>query len=383
MGVFYLAIELLSGYFETICHLRRPKIGLDVIADQQEEVFVVREVGIGLLGCGNVGAAFWGLVERINQYSAMRDGITYSVRRALVLDREKSRPGHVKYERLTEDAYDVITDPNVEIIVEAMGGYEPTRTYLLEALRRGKHVVTANKVVMARAWSELWEAANQSGVSLRFEAAVGAALPVVESLWGALSAAPLISVRGIVNGTSNYILTRMAEGLEFDEALAEAQAKGYAEPDPADDIDGHDAAYKIAILSALAFGWRIDMDQVQVTGIRDITQADVLAAKKAGMEIKLVAQARLEQGRRLELSVGPVELPKSDILASVGGVENAVVVEGDPLGTVTFRGPGAGAGPTTAALLGDVRRIALGGDIPIDMHGPFYHRLEEREAAKR
>lgn len=343
----------------------------------------MREVGIGLLGCGNVGAAFWGLVERIINYSAMRDGITYDVRRALVLDREKPRPGHVKYERLTEDPYEVINDPKVEIIVEAMGGYEPTRTYLLEALRRGKHVVTANKVVMARAWSELWEAARESGVSLRFEAAAGAALPVIESLWGALSAVPVVSVRGIVNGTSNYILTRMAEGLEFGDALAEAQAKGYAEPDPADDIDGYDAAYKISILSALAFGWNIDMSRVRIKGIRDITQADVLAAKKAGAEIKLVAQARIDANNELDLSVSPVELPQSDILASVGGVENAIVVEGDPLGTVTFRGPGAGAGPTTSALLGDVRRIALGGDIPVYMHGPANWQVAEREAANR
>lgn len=344
---------------------------------------MVREVGIGLLGCGNVGAAFWELVERINTYSAMRDGITYNVRRALVLDREKPRPSHVKYNRLTEDVSEVLDDPNVEIVVEVMGGYEPTRTYLLEALRRGKHVVTANKVVVARAWSELWEESRRSGASLRFEAAAGAAIPVIESLWGSLSAVPIVSVRGIVNGTSNYILTRMSEGLEFEEALAEAQRLGYAEPDPADDIDGHDAAYKISILSALAFGWRIDMSRVQVQGIRNITQSDVLAAQKAGAEIKLVAQAQLNGDGELKLSVAPVELPETDILAGVRGVENAIVVEGDPLGTVIFRGPGAGKGPTTSALLGDVRRIALGGDVPVVLDGPSNWQVKEREAAKR
>ncbi|HEY8449961.1 MAG TPA: homoserine dehydrogenase [Bacillota bacterium] len=343
----------------------------------------MRAVGIGLLGCGNVGAAFWGLAERIRTYTAMRDGRTFDVRRVLVRDREKPRPQHVRYDRLTEDAYDVLADPEIEIVVEAMGGFEPARSYLLEALRRGKHVVTANKVVMAKAWAELWAAAEQSGAALRFEAAVGAALPVVESLRGSLSAAPVLSVRGIVNGTSNYILTRMGEGLEFAEALAEAQRLGYAEPDPADDIDGHDAAYKIAILAALAFGWNIDMSEVKVEGIRGITQADVIAARKAGREIKLVAQAEQLPDGELDLQVGPVELPNSDPLANVRGVENAVVVEGDPLGTVTFRGPGAGPGPTAAALMGDVRRIELGGDARIVRTGSPAWRAATRETMLR
>ncbi|MEX2355440.1 MAG: homoserine dehydrogenase [Thermaerobacterales bacterium] len=319
----------------------------------------MQELTVGLLGCGNVGSALWHWIGRTQQYITDRDGTRINVRHVLVRDAQKMRGVLPSPQCITADAEKILTDPDVDVIVEVLGGYEPARTCLLEALQRGKHIVTANKVVVARAWDELSQAAAERDLYFGYEAAVGAALPVVAALKGPLAATPLRRVRGIINGTSNYILTRMGQGLAFDEALAEAQRLGYAEPDPADDLDGWDAAYKIAILSALAFDWNLDMSQVQVEGIRHISRADVEAARRAGGAIRLLASGQRDRAGAVQLRVAPVELPADDPLAGVDGVENAVLVEGEPLGSVTFRGAGAGPLPTAAGLLGDLRQLGL------------------------
>ncbi|HEX6988654.1 MAG TPA: homoserine dehydrogenase [Bacillota bacterium] len=317
----------------------------------------MRGITIGLLGCGNVGGGFWRLTTGARHHLAAHKGLTIDIRHVLVRDVDRPRAVQVPRTHLTTDVRRILEDPGIDIVVEAMGGFEPARTYLLEALRRGKHGVTANKVVMARAWDELHSAARAAGVGLYYEAAAGAVIPVIRSLPG-LSAAPLRAVYGILNGTSNYILTRMAEGLSQAEALAEAQRLGYAEPDPSDDLDGRDAAYKIALLAALAFDWSPDPDRIQVEGIRNVGPDDILAAREAGLDLRHVARAEREPSGEVRVVVAPMELPPGDPLYGIRGVENAVVMESDVFGAVTLRGAGAGPGPTATALLGDVCRAA-------------------------
>lgn len=312
---------------------------------------------VGLMGCGNVGGAFWDLIRRTRTHAAA-GGHTFRVRRVLVRDPHKRRPVAVDRRRLTADPRALLQDSGIDVVVEAIGGYEPARTYLLQALRAGKHVVTANKVVMARAWGELHRAAAAGGACLHFEAAVGAALPVIESLRGPLAAMPLRSVRGVVNGTTNFVLSCMARGETFAAALHRARQLGYAEPDPADDLDGVDAAYKIALLAALAFHQDADPARVQVTGIRDVSVRQARQAARNGGALRLVASAERSARGGIAMEVAPVRLAMPDPLTTVDGVENAVVVTGDGLGSVTFRGAGAGPGPTAAGLLGDLRGMA-------------------------
>lgn len=320
---------------------------------------MVCDIRIGLLGCGNVGSAFWNLVEQTHNHRAEIGGRTIDVRRVLVRDLRRERPGAVDPSRLTDDPSAIIEADDIDIVVEAMGGFEPAYDYLLAALNNGKHVVTANKVVVARSWPQLQQAAEANGVQLHYEAAVAAAIPIVRQLRGGLSAVPIRKIRGIVNGTSNYILSQMKDDpdLSFEAALADAQRKGYAEPDPSDDLDGWDAMYKIAILAALGLHWELDLNEINVTGIRHITKEDVQAATAAGKTIRLVAQAEKDEAGRISLRVAPQALPATDPLAQVHGVENAIVLEAPSFGTLTFRGPGAGPTATASALLGDVRVI--------------------------
>nr|MBO2508462.1 homoserine dehydrogenase [Bacillota bacterium] len=316
----------------------------------------MREITVGLLGCGNVGGGFWQLIIGARHHLAAHKNLSVDIRHILVRDVNRPRSVAVPRSHLTTDPWRILEDPEVDVVVEAMGGFEPARTYLLEALRRGKHVVTANKVVMARAWDELHEAAQASGACLFYEAAAGAVIPVIRSLPG-LSAAPVRAVYGILNGTSNYILTRMAEGLSQADALAEAQRLGYAEPDPSDDLDGRDAAYKIALLAALAFDWSPDLDGIEMKGIRNVSTEDILAAQEAGFDLRHVARAERDESGQVKVSVAPVELPPGHPLYGIRGVENAVVIESDVFGAVTLKGAGAGPGPTATALLGDVCRV--------------------------
>lgn len=280
-----------------------------------------------------------------------RTGESVTVTRVLVRHPERYQDHKTL---LTVDPDAILSDPTIPVVVEVMGGYEPARTYILEALWRGKSVVTANKEVVARAGQELWEAAESGGGDLFFEASVGGGMPVVQGIKKGLQGSLLHAIRGLVNGTTNYILSRMAsEGLSLDVVLKEAQLAGFAEANPTDDIAGYDAGRKIAILASIGFGSRVRPEDVTIEGMGDISFDDVQYAKRQGWILKLVADA-MRRGDRLAVSVGPVFLPLSHPLAAVTGAYNAVYIHADPVGDVMFYGPGAGGPATASAVLGDV-----------------------------
>ncbi len=289
-----------------------------------------------------------------------------AIARVGVRSLDKPRAVEFPPDCLTTDLEAIVTDPDIAIVVELLGGLEPARSLILKAIHQGKHVVTANKAVIARYGDEIFTAANKAGVYVMLEAAVGGGIPVIQPLKQALGVNRIHGVTGIVNGTTNYILTRMQqEGGDFEAILADAQRLGYAEADPSADVDGLDAADKIAILASLAFGGRIKLSEVYSEGIRHVTAADIAYAERLGFVIKLLAIARRdtcpisnEVLDQLQLRVHPTLVPKHHPLASVNDVYNAILVEGEPIGQVMFFGPGAGAGPTASAVVSDIINIA-------------------------
>jgi homoserine dehydrogenase len=312
-------------------------------------------IGIGLMGAGTVGSGVVKLLQANESQIAQRAGSRVVIKRVLEKDAEKLR-GLGLANLGTDRWQDLIDDPDIQIIVELLGGIEPARTYLLEALRKGKHVVTANKDLVATHGRELFEAAAATKSDLYFEASVGGGIPVIRVLKESLAANRIEAVIGIVNGTTNYILTRMgAEGIDFATALAAAKAAGYAEADPSADLEGLDAARKIAILASIAFNTRITPDNVFVEGITGITPQDISCAQELGYVIKLLAIAREED--EVEVRVHPALLPKNHPLAAVQGVFNAIFVQGDAVGETMFYGQGAGQMPTASAVVGDVMEI--------------------------
>jgi homoserine dehydrogenase len=314
---------------------------------------------IGLLGLGTVGT---GTAEILLNPQG-RHPLVREIEIKTVGVRSPDKPRQVKFStaQLTTDLEAIVGDPDIEIIVELMGGLEPARSLILKAIAHGKHIVTANKALIARHGPEIYEAANQAKVYVLLEAAVGGGIPIVEPLKQSLGANRLENIIGIVNGTTNYILTQMtAHGADFDEVLAEAQKLGYAEADPTADVDGLDAADKIAILASLAFGGKVDRQNVYCQGIRNITSVDINYADKLDFVIKLLAIAHKipdSEPELLQLRVHPTFVPKSHPLANINGVFNAILVEGQPLGQVMFYGPGAGAGPTASAVVADIMNI--------------------------
>jgi homoserine dehydrogenase len=321
-------------------------------------------IKVGLLGLGTVGTGTAKILQDpqgrhplIGQIDLARVGV-----RSL----DKPRLVDIPKDRLTTDLESIVSDPTIDIVVELMGGLEPARSLILKAISQGKHVVTANKAVIARYGDEIFTAANEAGVYVLLEAAVGGGIPVIQPLKQALGVNRIHGVTGIINGTTNYILTRMMrEGGDFAPILADAQRLGYAEADPTADVDGLDAADKIAILASLAFGGRIKLSDVYSEGIRHVTAADIAYAQRLGFVIKLLAIARRdvcpvsnEQMEELQLRVHPTLVPETHPLASVNDVYNAILVEGDPIGQVMFFGPGAGEGPTASAVVADIINIA-------------------------
>lgn len=311
---------------------------------------------VGLLGLGTVGTGTAQiLIDPVQRHPLLQELEIYRVG---VRSLDKPRLVQLPNAILTTDLDAIVTDPAVDIVVEVMGGHEPARTLILKAIAHGKHVVTANKAVIARYGSEIFDAANGAGVYVLLEAAVGGGIPVIEPLKQSLCSNRIQAVLGIINGTTNYILTQMQqEGGDFDAILAEAQRLGYAEADPTADVDGWDAADKIAILASLAFGSRIDRSAVHCEGIRQINAADIAYAERLGFVIKLLAVAQREP-HQLQVRVHPTLLPNAHPLASVNDVYNAILIEGDPVGQVMFFGRGAGAGPTASAVVADVLNIA-------------------------
>ena len=315
-------------------------------------------VRVGILGYGTVGAALVQLLAERSESVAARTGISLCVTRAAVRDLTKKRSG-LDRRRFTTDPASVVAASDVDLVVETIGGIEPARTLILEALRLGKPVITANKELIATHGAELFAAADRAGVDLLFEAAVAGGIPIIRPLRESLVGEPISRVLGIVNGTTNYMLTRMAEsGADYSAALAEAQQLGFAEADPTADVGGHDAASKAAILASIAFGMKVTGKQVTREGIEGITPADVAFAARLHHVIKLLAVAEEVDGR-ISVRVHPAMLPVTHPLASVRGAFNAVVVEGRSVGRLMFYGPGAGGSPTASAVLGDVVDAAV------------------------
>lgn len=313
---------------------------------------------IGLLGLGTVGAGVARLLQANGENIELKTGLRLELAKVLVRDRRKVRAG-LEHLPLTDDISDILSDPTIQIIVEVMGGVEPARTYMIEALKAGKTIVTANKDVVSQYGKDLYDAGDIGDAELYFEASVGGGIPVIRPLKESLSANRMQRVMGIVNGTTNYILTQMTQqGRPYDEALREAQELGYAEPDPTNDVEGFDAARKLAILASIAFMSRVTPDQVYTEGITRITPTDIAHGQRFGWVVKLLAIGKEADGQ-IEARVHPAFIPRRHPLASVSGALNAIFAVGEPVGETMFYGRGAGAGPTASAVVGDLIAAAL------------------------
>ncbi|MCB1824488.1 MAG: homoserine dehydrogenase [Candidatus Competibacteraceae bacterium] len=310
-------------------------------------------VKIGLLGLGTVGGGVTHVLARNAEEISRRAGreIMISHAAARNLDSTTARTAGMK---LTGEAREVVDDPDISIIVELLGGYEPARGLVLRALANGKHVVTANKALIAKHGNEIFAAAQTAGTMVGFEAAVAGGIPIIKAIREGLAGNRLEWVAGIINGTANFILTEMRDkGRDFPEVLAEAQALGYAEADPTFDVEGIDAAHKLTILASIAFGIPLQFDKVYIEGIGRITRDDVAYAEQLGYRIKHLGIARRDE-RGAQLRVHPTLIPQRQLLASVNGVMNAVLVRGDAVGQSLFYGAGAGAEPTASAVVADI-----------------------------
>ena len=317
-----------------------------------------RELGIGMLGCGVVGSQVARLLTEDSGDFAARSGAKLSLKKIAVRDVAAKRE-HVKSDLLTKDADALVNDPSIDIVIEVMGGIEPARTLILKAIANGKSIITANKALLAKHGAELFEAADKKGVNLYYEAAVGGAIPILRPLRESIVGDHVHRIMGIVNGTTNYILTKMdEEGSDFGAALKEAQQLGFAEADPTADVEGHDAAAKAAILAGLAFHTRVTSNQVSAEGITKISARDVAVAHDIDHVIKLLAIAELTEKGEVSVRVQPTLLPRQHPLAAVRNAFNAIFVEAESAGELMFYGRGAGGAPTASAILGDLIAIA-------------------------
>ncbi len=311
-------------------------------------------VRVGVLGCGNVGAALVRAIGANADLIVQRSGVQLEVTRVAVHNLAKERDVDLAAGVLTNDADSVVSDRNVDVVVEVIGGVEPARSLILTALKSAKPVITANKELLANFGEELFEAAETSGVDLLFEASVAGGIPLMRPLRESLAGERIRRVMGIVNGTTNYVLTQMTEGgSSFAEAVAEAQELGYAERDPTADVEGFDAASKAAIIASIAFGARVVAGDVYREGITNITADDIAAAHELGYVVKLLAVADEHDGA-VGARVHPAMVPVDHPLASVRGSYNAVFIEGETIGQLMLLGRGAGGGPTASAVLGDL-----------------------------
>ncbi|HEY7536988.1 MAG TPA: homoserine dehydrogenase, partial [Gaiellaceae bacterium] len=314
------------------------------------------DVPVALLGYGTVGAAVNRLLIEQADDIERATGHRLRVVKALVRDLDKERAFPVDEGVLTNDFREIVDDPSIALVAEVMGGVEPTGEYVLELLRRGKHVVSANKQLVARRGAELFATASGAGVQLRFEASVCAAIPVIKVLRESLVVTNVHRVLGIVNGTTNFVLTEMESGASYEEALREAQARGFAEADPTDDVSGADAAAKMAILATVAFNSRYELADVEVVGIDSIDPLALAAARELEMVIRLVGAARLVEGQ-VDVRVGPALVDRHHPLAAVEGAFNAVMLQGDAIREITLEGPGAGGIETASAVIADMASV--------------------------
>ena len=313
---------------------------------------------MGLLGCGNVGAAVVRLLEGHAEDIAMRAGCRLEVTRVAVHDLDRPRDVPLRREAFTTDGMSIVDDPDIDLVCELIGGTEPARSLMLRAFANGKPIVTANKELLASGGKELFDAAEDADVDLYFEAAVGGGIPLIRPMKESLTGERVTRILGIVNGTTNYVLTQMSQhGWSFDDALAEAQRLGYAEADPTADVEGYDAAAKCAILASIAFNTRVVTGDVYREGIGNVTALDIADAARMGYVVKLLALAELEDDE-VCARVHPAMIPASHPLASVRDAFNAVFVEGPNIGQLMFYGPGAGGDATATAVVGDLVTVA-------------------------
>ena len=316
------------------------------------------DIKVGLLGFGNIGAGVVRLLQENAEVIRNKVGTGIVLKRIVDLDITSDRGVTVAPAVLSTNVHDIFDDPEISVVIELIGGYEPAKAFVLKAIDNGKHIVTANKALLALHGEEIYAAAAKKGVEVQFEAAVGGGIPVLTSIKGNLAANNFGSVIGIMNGTCNYILTRMTqEGADFADMLKVAQELGYAEPDPTFDIEGVDTAHKLAILVSLCFGTKIDFSSIYTEGISRISGMDVKFANDFGYRIKLLAIGKLSDGQ-VEARVHPTMIPLHNPLSEVNGVFNAIRLTGDFVGPVMFYGRGAGQNPTASAIVGDLIGLA-------------------------
>lgn len=311
-------------------------------------------VKIGLLGLGTVGVGTVKLLSRSAAEIERRTGCRIEVARAAVRDPDKERGFGNRAIVLTTDPQDIVDDPEIHIVVELIGGYDPTYRLVMSAIAAGKHIVTANKALIAKHGNEIFAEAQKRGVIVAFEAAVGGGIPIIKAIRESLAGNRIQWLAGIVNGTTNYILTEMRDrGLDFQTALSEAQELGYAEADPTFDVEGIDAAHKLTILAAIAFGIPLQLEHVYTEGISAISREDIAYAEELGYSVKHLAIAECHP-HGIELRVHPTLLPHRRLIANIDGVINAILVHGDAVGDTLYYGAGAGANPTASAVVADI-----------------------------
>lgn len=318
-----------------------------------------KEVNVVLLGLGTVGSGVYKIFNLHKSEFLKKTRVTINLKAILERDSKKLDALRVSPEMRATDFNRIVSDPDIDIVVEVIGGIEPAKTFIIEAIKKGKHIVTANKELLANHGKEILELAREKGVDVFFEASVGGGIPIIHPLKEGLIGNKILKVMGIVNGTTNYILTKMADtNSSYEVALKEAQERGYAERDPSADVEGCDAAAKIAILASIAFNSRVTAKDVFTEGITSVTPQDIMYARELGYVIKLIALAKEENGE-IDVRVHPTMISSEHPLASVKGVNNAIFVEGDSVGEVMFYGPGAGSLPAASAVVGDILGIAL------------------------
>ena len=314
----------------------------------------MKPINVGLLGIGTVGGGTWTVLTRNQQEITRRAGRPIQI--SVVADKNLALARNVTGGacRLTDDAYSVVSDPNVDIVVELIGGYGVAKDLVLKAIENGKHVVTANKALLAVHGNEIFAAAQKMGVMVAFEAAVAGGIPIIKALREGLTANRIQWIAGIINGTTNFILSEMRDkGLSFETVLKEAQRLGYAEADPTFDIEGVDAAHKLTIMSAIAFGVPVQFDKAHVEGISRLEAEDIKYAEQLGYRIKLLGITK-RKAEGIELRVHPTLIPAKRLIANVEGAMNAVLVHGDAVGSTLYYGKGAGAEPTASAVIADL-----------------------------
>lgn len=316
-----------------------------------------QQIKVGIIGLGTVGSGTLRILQQNADVIRHRVGVPIEVTKIAVRDMGRDRGISVSASVLTDKPFEVVEDPDVDIVVELIGGYEPAKELILAAIARGKHVVTANKALLALHGAEIQEAARRAGVSIGFEGSVGGGIPVIKALREALAANRIVSIYGIINGTSNYILTKMTdEERAFADVLAEAQRAGYAEADPTFDVGGIDTAHKLAILVNLAFGMHIRLKDIFTEGITSISPLDIDFGKEFGYKLKLLAIAKMRDGKA-EARVHPTMVPDEYPIAKVGGVYNAIQIVGDACADIMLYGRGAGSMPTGSAVVADIMDI--------------------------